>query len=216
MKLLAAGRASEIYDLGNGRVLRRFKDVGEVAREALVMQHALAHGYPLPRVLDVQDDALVLERITGPSMFEDLLHRPWRLRAHARTLVELHRRLHKIPAPEGLAAVGPGDRLLHLDLHPLNVLLSPTGPVLIDWTNARRGEPALDEAMTWVLGTTAEIGHPLARAAARALTRSFASAVGGGFREAVPDALRLRLRDPRLLDPERQRLEGLLIRLERV
>jgi aminoglycoside phosphotransferase (APT) family kinase protein len=53
-----------------------------------------------------------------------------------------------------LAAVGSGDRLLHLDLHPANVILSPAGPVVVDWTNARRGDPAFDVALTWVIGAT--------------------------------------------------------------
>jgi hypothetical protein len=37
MRLIAAGRASEILDLGDGRVLRRFKDAGNPARKAAVM-----------------------------------------------------------------------------------------------------------------------------------------------------------------------------------
>jgi aminoglycoside phosphotransferase (APT) family kinase protein len=74
--------------------------------------------------------------------------------AHAAALAELHRQLHEIVAPDGLAGVGRGDRLLHLDLHPANVILSPKGPVVVDWTNARRGEPAFDVALTWVIGAT--------------------------------------------------------------
>ena len=42
-------------------------------------------------------------------------------------------------------------RLLHLDLHPYNVLVDddgePTG--VIDWTNAAGGDPQLDAARTW-------------------------------------------------------------------
>ena len=45
----------------------------------------------------------------------------------------------------------PGDRLLHLDLHPLNVLLGPSGPVVIDWPRAAAGDPAADVAATWVV-----------------------------------------------------------------
>ena len=42
MKLLAEGRASEIFDLGDGRVLRRFKRGGDPGFEAGVMEHARA------------------------------------------------------------------------------------------------------------------------------------------------------------------------------
>ena len=129
--MLAEGRASEILELGDGRVLRRFKAGGRPAREAEVMEHARAHGYPVPEVIDVLDDALVLERVDGPTMLADLRRRPWTLAGHAQTLAELHARLHEIPFE--------GERLIHLDFHPDNVLLSASGPVVIDWANARAG-----------------------------------------------------------------------------
>ncbi len=46
-------------------------------------------------------------------------------------------------------------RLLHLDLHPFNVLVdddgAPTG--VIDWANAAGGDPELDRARSWSLLT---------------------------------------------------------------
>jgi aminoglycoside phosphotransferase (APT) family kinase protein len=152
--LIAAGRASEVFDLGDGRVLRRFKSGGHPDREALVMRHARLHGYPVPEVLEVTSDALVLEKVDGPTMWEAAGAQASSVPAHAAALAELHRQLHEIVAPDGLAGVGRGDRLLHLDLHPANVILSPKGPVVVDWTNARRGEPAFDVALTWVIGAT--------------------------------------------------------------
>jgi aminoglycoside phosphotransferase (APT) family kinase protein len=153
-RLIAAGRASEVFDLGDGRVLRRFKSGGHPDREALVMRHARLHGYPVPEVLEVTPDALVLEKVDGPTMWEAAGASPSSVPAHAAELAQLHRQLHQIAAPDGLAAVGRGDRLLHLDLHPANVIVSPDGPVVVDWTNARRGEPAFDVALTWVIGAT--------------------------------------------------------------
>ena len=32
-----------------------------------------------------------------------------------------------------------GDRVLHIDLHPENVIISPAGPVVIDWSGASAG-----------------------------------------------------------------------------
>src|SRR5439155_26735153 len=90
----------------------------------------------------------------GPSMWEDLRRRPWRGRRHMQLLAELHAQLHRIDAPSGLPTAGDGGTLLHLDFHPANVLLSPSGPVVIDWTNARSGPAALDVAMTWVICAT--------------------------------------------------------------
>jgi tRNA A-37 threonylcarbamoyl transferase component Bud32 len=68
------------------------------------LEHARGHGYPVPRVWEVRDDALVLDRIDGPTMLDELRRRPWSLRRHTRLLAQLHERLHEIPAPEGLPA----------------------------------------------------------------------------------------------------------------
>src|SRR5213079_1726776 len=115
---------------------RRYRGAGFPEREARVMEHAHRHGFRVPRVIEIRDDGLVLERIDGPSMWEDLRRRPWRGRRHMQLLAELHAQLHRIDAPSGLPTAGDGGTLLHLDFHPANVLLSPSGPVVIDWTNA--------------------------------------------------------------------------------
>jgi streptomycin 6-kinase len=208
VKLIAAGRASEIFDLGDGRVLRRFLAGGDPEREALVMEHARANGYPVPRVLDIRADSLVLERIDGSTMLADLRRRPWTLRAHARGLAGLHRRLHEIEAPPGFAAAGEGDRLLHLDLHPENVILSPRGPVVVDWANAQRGEPALDVAMVWVIGATSG-GLP-----GRVFLRPFLSQFDRDeIRRALPQAAERRIADVNVTDREREAARRLVRRV---
>ena len=207
MKLIAAGRASEIFDLGDGRVLRRFRAGGDAEREALAMEHARSNGYPVPRVWEVGKDSLVLERIDGPTMLDELLRRPWSARRHARLLAELHERLHEIVAPETLPAAGPGDKLLHLDLHPDNVILSPAGPVVLDWTNARRGEPALDVALTWVIAATS------AGLRGRLFARSFLAHFDRAeLLPALPAAAELRIADVNVSDRERQGVRRLLER----
>jgi aminoglycoside phosphotransferase (APT) family kinase protein len=199
VKLIAAGRASEIFDLADGRVLRRFRAGGDPDREALVMRHAHDHGYPVPRVLEVTPDALVLERIEGPTMLDDLRRHPWRLRRHASLLAQLHERLHQIAAPSSLPAAGPGDRLLHLDLHPDNVILSPSGPFVIDWTNARRGDPALDVALTWVIAATS--GGLVGRLFLRWFLPHFDR---GDLLNALPAAAQRRVADVNVSDGERR------------
>jgi hypothetical protein len=77
--VIAEGRASEILDLGDGSVLRRFKERGDPEREATVMALARGHGYPVPEVREVRGDGLVLERVDGPTMMADCRRRPWRL-----------------------------------------------------------------------------------------------------------------------------------------
>jgi aminoglycoside phosphotransferase (APT) family kinase protein len=197
VRVIAAGRASEIVDLGDGRVLRRFKGRGRPAREAAIMRHAHAHGFPVPQLLEVLDDALVLEHVDGPTMLSALRRRPWQAARSARMLAQLHARLHEIPFE--------GQRLLHLDLHPDNVLLSSRGPVVIDWTNARAGEPALDVALTWVIGATS------GGLAGRAFTQLFLRHVDrDAARRALPDAAAFRLADPNVTDAERTRARRLL------
>jgi aminoglycoside phosphotransferase (APT) family kinase protein len=129
-------------------------------KEARIMAYVAQHGFPAPRVEAISADGseLIMGRIDGPTMLEVLSRRPWLLRRHAVVLATLHERLHAIPGPEWLAAfVGGGDRVIHLDLHPLNVILSAKGPVLIDWANAARGAGPADVALTWLLIAAAEI-----------------------------------------------------------
>ena len=61
------------------------------------MEHARAHGFPVPGVLEVRDDSLVLERVDGPTMLAELRRRPWRMRRPRAALAQLHHRLHEIP-----------------------------------------------------------------------------------------------------------------------
>jgi aminoglycoside phosphotransferase (APT) family kinase protein len=50
-----------------------------------------------------------------------------------------------------------GDRLCHGDFHPGNILRTGEGPVVIDWTNATRGDPDADVARTNLM---LRIGEP--------------------------------------------------------
>jgi tRNA A-37 threonylcarbamoyl transferase component Bud32 len=206
-RLIAAGRASEIFDLGDGRVLRRFKSGGNPEREALAMRHARIHGYPVPEVLEVTPDALVLEKIDGPTMWEAAGAQPSTTPAHAAVLAQLHRQLHEIAAPDGLPAVGEGDRLVHLDLHPENVIVSPGGPVVVDWTNARRGDPAFDVALTWVIGATStglgEVGRSFLRHFLPLFDRD-------EVRRALRAAAEYRLADRNVRDEERRAVRRLV------
>ncbi|HEY3018541.1 MAG TPA: phosphotransferase [Solirubrobacteraceae bacterium] len=220
--LLARGRAADVFALAPDRVLRRYRpgEGGDVTAEAAVIEHARRHGFPVPAVHEASGRDLVLERIDGPTMLADLARRPWRLRAHGALLAELHRRLHRIPAPDGAPSrFGTGDRLVHFDLHPDNVLLSPAGPVVIDWSNGSRGDPADDVALTWAIMATSIVPGPLpfrvlARAGRNELLRAFLSGVDAAAarrRLAAVAARRLEI-DHHLLAPERRGLEALVAR----
>lgn len=164
--LIGRGRRADVYDLGDGRVLRRYREgPREVEREAEVMTHARAHGVPVPEVFDIAGTTdLILEAVVGRTMLQDLTRSPWRLVAHARTLARLHEMVHAVDAPPWLRApFGPGNRLLHVDLHAENVILTKRGPQIIDWEGAAQGPAEADIAMCWVLMRTSEIPGPVAQ-----------------------------------------------------
>lgn len=159
--LIGAGRAADVYALDERRVLRRYRNGESSEREAAVMTYLAKAGFPVPRVHDASGPDLVLERLGGRDMLADLSARPWLARRHARTLAGLHDRLHAITAPPSLRApFGPGGRVLHLDLHPGNVMLTAAGPVVIDWSNVAAGPAAADVAMAWLIIATSEVDAP--------------------------------------------------------
>lgn len=217
--LLASGRDSDIFECGPGRVLRRSRRGFSMATEARTMEHVRAHGFPVPAVLDISDDGrdLLMERVDGPSMVQLLISRPWTLGEQGRTLARLHEELHRIRAPDWLkdAPWGSGDRLLHFDLHPLNVICSPDGPVVIDWPNAVRGDPNADVALTWILLSAG--GIPSGRLKAALLGRGRSLLVHAFLRRFPVDAVRAHLRpavewkcrDPNMTGAERRSMQAL-------
>jgi len=158
---LASGRDADIFEFGPKLVLRRSRHGRSSVIEAQTMEYLQAHGYPVPAVEEVSRDGtdLIMERINGPSMLDYLGRRPWTVRQQGRLLGELHARLHQIPPPPflGPAPVGSGERFVHLDLHPLNVMIGERGPVVIDWTNAARGDEYVDVALAQVLISSAAV-----------------------------------------------------------
>jgi phosphotransferase family enzyme len=150
---------ADVFALDTRRVLRRYRTRDVPDREVAIMRFARERGYPVPEVHDVRGRDLILERIDGVEMAADLMRRPWRVRHHARTLAELHRRLHEIAPPAWLR--GEGARIAHLDLHPRNVIVGPGGPFVIDWANARRDDAALDVALSAIVTAGAPLRPPL-------------------------------------------------------
>jgi aminoglycoside phosphotransferase (APT) family kinase protein len=210
---LAEGRDSEIFEHGAGRVLRVARNGRSLVPEAEIMRYVRSHGYPCPDVYDAGDGYLVMDRLEGPTMMESVGKPPFPLRRSGRLLAELHEQLHRIPAPPGIrAAPLPGDRLVHRDLHPLNVMMTPDGPMVIDWANASSGDPAFDVADTWVLFAcaTAPAGGidrfiiPIGR---RVMLRAFLSRVDtAAARRAIPAAVDDRLTDRNMSPDERTRM----------
>ena len=169
--LLGSGRTADVYALDEPEdgtwVLRRYRDndgYGDAPAEAAVMEYVRGHGYPVPRVRPTHKRTdLMMERLSGPTMlqaFGDGLIGP---RDGGATLARLLRDLHALPPR---LSTDPTARILHLDLHPDNVMLTPTGPRVIDWANSEEGPPGLDWGMSAVILAQVAVGDdPLAEPA---------------------------------------------------
>jgi len=122
---------------------------------------------------------LVFERVDGRSMLSVLGSKPWLCVRLAHQFAELHARIHqqtvtglpslkeglertiremesltenvKTAALDRLADMPEGEALCHLDFHPDQVMLTTSGPVVIDWMNAQKGQPAADVAYTHII-----------------------------------------------------------------
>lgn len=145
------------------------------AREAVAMTAAGGH-VPVPRVMASGAwrgrPALLLSWCRGEPLATALGREPWRVWAAGRRWGHALARIHRVRAPEIVRAVekdwialaGPDGEalrprleatdlqvstLLHLDYHPLNVLVAG-GRVsaVLDWANVRAGDPRADVART--------------------------------------------------------------------
>lgn len=218
MDLLASGRDADVFALDAARVLRRYKDDRSAEPEAAVIRAVVDAGYPTPAVLAVDGPDMVLERVSGPTLAEALLagvegfrqaHPPVVTASQAGVmLAELHDELHALP--------WPGEPLLHLDLHPANVILHAERPVVIDWINARPGRPGLDVALTALICAQVALepamagvplqAEPAVTAAMAELLQAFAAAVSTTYADHLDEAAALRRRDPNLTDSERDKI----------
>lgn len=194
MQLVAAGREADVFAYDDGLVLRRNRGGRPADRDAALMRSLHALGFPVPRVDRAGGPDIVMERVEGPTMLAAMMTGLTVAEA-ARILARLHDELHALAWPDEKT-------LLHMDLHPLNVLMSPAGPVVIDWTNARRGPAGLDVAMAALILAQVAVGPalladlpPHLRDGPRDLLASFAAAVGTPYAEHLAEAAQLRRLD---------------------
>ena len=143
---------------------------------------------------------LVFESVDGPTMLRSLSSRPWTLVRAAHTLAALHADMHdrvasSLPplkesmrgnisnapglsesardsALQALDAQPDGGAICHGDFHPDNVLMSGSGPVIIDWSTATTGDPLADLARTSMMLNLASVPPGTPGRARIALLRS--------------------------------------------
>ncbi|MFI5679492.1 phosphotransferase [Streptomyces cellulosae] len=193
-RLLGSGRFADVYEIDEAWVLRRDREGrGDAVAEGAVMEFVRGHGYPVPRTrpADSTRTDLVMERLHGPTMLEAFGAGQIGASEAGHVLARLLRQLHTLPARHPPAA-----RVLHLDLHPDNVVLTADGPRVIDWTDAEAGDPGLDWGVSaMILAQVAVAGEPLA-APARTMLTALLADPSGLTEEGLAQARRRRAANP--------------------
>jgi aminoglycoside phosphotransferase (APT) family kinase protein len=144
-------------------------------REVSVMEMAIASGLPVPAIhaSGIWQDrpALLLTWMPGTPLMHELTARPWQSWSLGVALGRAQAAIHAIPVPPGdlsqprswvdwaqpdnalrhllLERASGRHVFLHLDLHPMNVLVQGRRvTAVLDWPNARPGDPRADLART--------------------------------------------------------------------
>jgi aminoglycoside phosphotransferase (APT) family kinase protein len=104
---IAEGREAEIFDSGDGAVLKLYRNAGMGHEaEAAALSAISSAGGLAPRLLGrVEIDGrpgLLIERIAGVDMLVVLEKNPWRLAPCAKLLADSQADIHRIPAPVGV------------------------------------------------------------------------------------------------------------------
>ncbi len=149
--------------------LFRERQQGAADREVGALQTARAGGVPVPDVLarGVWDrrPATILGWCAGQTVVARLIDAPDRAEGVGHAFGRTQAEIHRLAAPRGWrdeapvwppggdlpppAADGSG-ALLHLDFHPLNVLVEGDEVrAVLDWVNAASGDPRADIARTY-------------------------------------------------------------------
>ena len=98
------------------------------------MAYVAGHGFPVPAVQSVD---IEMELLDGSTLLDALVADILDTRSAAKMLADLHNTLHALPTR---TSRNHSDRLIHLDLHPENVMVTSRGPVVIDWAALFGGE----------------------------------------------------------------------------
>jgi aminoglycoside phosphotransferase (APT) family kinase protein len=193
--------------------LRVFRpEQAAVAQREVAAMTAAAGAIPVPRVLAEgkwQDrPALLLDWMPGHPLWQELARRPWMAGSLGLAFGHSQGGIHQIAAPAPLrghptpwiAWADPDDALrsrlqalsqereilLHLDYHQANVLVR-AGRVsaVLDWANARGGDPRADLARTASILRFTPLAAGLPSPMQAAVRRTFIAGWRRGYRQVV-------------------------------
>jgi aminoglycoside phosphotransferase (APT) family kinase protein len=213
--LLSAGDAADVFSVDDRLVLRRYRTGRDTGTEAAIVRHVVAHGFPAPAVHAAAGSDIVMERLHGPTLLQSLTAGETSIHDGAALLADLHARLHAVPVPPpwagaaeadaSLPAPGVGDAIVHLDLHPGNVILTEAhGAAVVDWCDTRIGTAELDVALTaLMIAEVAVDAGGVYSQGARALLAAFIAAVDLDVLARLDEAAQQRVQDPALVAGER-------------
>jgi tRNA A-37 threonylcarbamoyl transferase component Bud32 len=157
-ELLGTGRTADVYSVGLRRVLRRYRDGRDASKEAEAMRYLFKKGYPVPEVFDVSGPDIVMAHLSGTTMLKTMARKPLQIPEMAKTLVRLQTRLNALAPPPFLdVKFGEPTGIIHLDLHPDNIMMTNSGPVVIDFANIAAGPASADVAQSWIIMVTSTI-----------------------------------------------------------
>ena len=159
---------------------------------------------------------MTMDRVDGVDLLTLLSKRPWKARAVGRMLADLHRQLAAIPIGniDVPTKVGEREAFVHGDLHPGNVLLTDSGPVVIDWEGAGVGAADADSANTWLTVSTADADdvprliRPLVGLIRKTVLRAFLNGVPQPRPETIAAVCEARLLDKNMRPRELDRIRA--------
>ena len=175
------GQALKLYERGTPALIAEQEaEIGRRIHEAGIPSPAI-EGF-----IEVEGrPGIIFERVSGPTMLELAAKKPWRIYGAARQFAELQAQMHSrrvvgLPSQTGkiktrldrasllspeiktkllalLENLPAGEAVCHGDYHPDNLLMTPRGPVIIDWPDATEGNPLYDVARTSYLLSRADL-----------------------------------------------------------
>jgi len=187
LRLVAKGGQADIYDYGDGKVIRvprRPQDYDRIRYEYGIYVLLSGTTIAAPKAFELVEvngaPSIVMERILGPSMIDEIRKQPYLIRRKAIDLANMHRDLLGVTAAASmtnskdqakycvsrsqsltedtkqvlmnvLEQLPEGAFLCHGDFHPGNILHSDGKNYIIDWSGATKGDLLYDVAHTYIL-----------------------------------------------------------------